>query len=324
MNFYKWQIECGSHNKTAMDSARALPVNETIAEHRKHCKARKGHCPFEAKADNVDDLTAGSKLVKNQSDLSAIYEQEGVSSRLVDAVRTIHKGILDGSISPKRLPPDIFRNKEIEKIPTWMTYAYLVASNYPNDEKKVNEILTAFAKESGNYHENLRDDMIEEYGDPIGHGMESDVFYANPHTVVKASSLGMDTKDTLSKIERIMLGNIYFPETGYVPTALGKSPDGGLLFGLRQNLVNFKGTKPLTDKEISRWLGEKGWQLADPKEHSYVSKGWDLAGLDMHNENVVRDKRGRIFCIDPCVIPNTEKVGLFGYYDYGNPPKDIS
>lgn len=333
MNYFKWLYgdSKGSPVPVMDGRVRSLPEGESLEEHRKHCKAKKGNCPFEERADSVDEVEAsrgrrksGGSEIPEQAELARIYESEGVSKRLVQAAKSLHDGIISGAVKPKRLPASVFQDEAVAKIPKWMTYAYLVASNYPNDDKRASGVLEQFARASGKFREDLQTAYTEQYGDPIGHGMESDVYDDGKGYVMKSSTLGMDTKTTLGKIERIMLGNIQFPETGYKPIEMGKAPDGGLLFGLRQRWIPFDEGKKVSDTEIQKWLKERGWDLADPERHSYVSKGWDLACLDMHDDNLVRMKDGQILCIDPCVVPNTEAVGLFGYYDYENPPQEVS
>ena len=322
MNFYSWFFG----EKVVEDAAKRQPKGESLADHRKHCRAKKGECPFEKQVDEVDDVSpsVGNTQDISQQSLASMYERGGVSKELISSARQLHKKILDGTVKPKRLPASVFQSSETSRIPTWMTYAYLVASNYGNDDKQATKVLEDFAKAAGMYSDDLIADFSKKHGKPIGHGMESDVFREDGGHVVKSSTLGMDTKDTLSKIERILLGNIYFPETGYEPFGMGRSPDGGLLFALRQNYIPFKRKTKLDDNAINDWLKKKGWDVADPEKKSFVSHGWDLAALDMHNDNVVMTDGGDVVCVDPCIVPNTERVGLFGYYDYDNPPTSIS
>ena len=59
MNFYD-QLHNQNRRMTVVEDARRLPNGETLSEHREHCEARPGHCPYEAaarKGDRSDDLT---------------------------------------------------------------------------------------------------------------------------------------------------------------------------------------------------------------------------------------------------------------------------
>lgn len=59
MNFYD-QLHNQNRRMTVVEDARRLPNGETLSEHREHCEARPGHCPYEATArkdDQSDDLT---------------------------------------------------------------------------------------------------------------------------------------------------------------------------------------------------------------------------------------------------------------------------
>ena len=62
-------------------------------------------------------------------------------------------------------------------------------------------------------------------------------------------------------------------------------------------------------------------KMKDDFLNHYVSKGGDLACLDLHGENVVKDTNGNIICIDPCVIPNVYELELGGTYQYDMPAK---
>lgn len=63
MNFIQWQ-----KTKWGVAQDADEPKNETLAEHRKHCKAEKGDCPFEKKADKVDELNLFESHLKEKGE----------------------------------------------------------------------------------------------------------------------------------------------------------------------------------------------------------------------------------------------------------------
>lgn len=75
MNFFDYQV--------AEDAARR-PKTETLAEHKKHCKAEKGECPFERSArrdDLSDDLSAGAARQKQPTSLSNLDRHVALKER---------------------------------------------------------------------------------------------------------------------------------------------------------------------------------------------------------------------------------------------------
>ena len=116
---------------------------------------------------------------------------------------------------------------------------------------------------------------------------------------------------------------MYFPETAYEVFGLGTDSDGKMSFALRQKEIKMSG-EALTDEEIEAWLKEKGWKMKDSWLRNYISGDEMLACMDMHNENVVKDKDGNIVCIDACVIPNSYPAGMKGNFNCDKPPEHFN
>lgn len=341
-DFYSWmhkQNTPTAAEAVAMD-ARRLPPGVTLADHRKVCTAKPGHCPYEkrnAQGEEADALTAPpdgaaapsqkqprripAKPRSPQDELLETFRSEGVTDRLMDLTEDFHAAVLNGTARPKRLPNDAFTN-DGGKMPMWLLGAYYTASNAPDDETAT-QILSAFAKKAGCYVEDSNATCQERYGEPVHEGSMESTVYDHGSTVVKASTFGFGSDGMLQKVERIILGNRYFPETGYTPIGFGNAAAGidQPVFLLEQPKVQYDQSEPLTEQEIQTWMKTRGFEPNPEQPHAYQTEWGDLACLDCHNENVIRTNDGRIVNIDPGVIPNTEDAGLDGYYDYDNPPE---
>lgn len=322
MNFYSWWYG-NSLEKTAMD-INAASSNWKEEDHPRETKGQSGGGRFRTSIKTVeqqDNLKVPP--IPTYEELQKIYEEKGVCDELLDASESLLNAIVSGKVKPKRLPKEAFDTEAVSKLPLWLTSAYLVGSNYGDNEERCRKVLVDFAKAAGKHKKQLLGNLELKYGKQIGDGAEANVFKTDDGRVAKASTLGL-AEGTLLKIERLMLSNHYFPETAYSVEGIGESPSGEMLFELMQPWIDFSDTK-MNDDEIAEWLEKRGrgWDVGDAFFHNYVSKGRDLACLDMHNENVVKTKDGKIVCVDPCIVPNYYDLMLKGYYNYDDPPDNF-
>lgn len=305
------------------------PKNETLAEHRHHCEA-KIRCPFEAKADSVDDILDGNWTKRIRNTLTE-YKNNGISGAILLDSLAFSDAVCEGKAKPFRLPPDLFSGDQEESgIPCWLSAAYHLASaDEECDDKLVSNILCDFAKAFGRYSDSLRADCTKQYGDIFASGMEASVFDSGASDVIKVSSLELGSETSIQKVERLFLGNHFFPETKYTVEKLGKETprESQVAFQLRQLKVEFA-EKEISNNEIQRYLNSKGFVSKDSLCWTYESEDGSLACLDMHGENVVKTKSGAIVTIDPCIIPSTPELrfsvaGLSAKYDYDRPPAKL-
>ena len=341
MNFFSY-LYGSKGDCPAMDEYPNSPKNETLAEHKKHCKAKPGNCPFERKleaqaaaeehrnvtrakeTDKADDVSATPRQEPpTYESVAELYESEGVSDRTVIEARRLYDSILEDKTVPKRIPASVFKTEGAKKLPEWMVLSYLIGSEYQDDGEAQKAVLLDFAEATGNLIPNMKENFEKKYGKRIGKGAEAWVFRESEDKVVKASDLSVEGRTCLQQLERLMISNDHFPETAYSPFAVGQDEAGGLVYGLRQNYIQYDEDNPLTEEEIERWLRDRGWNSEDKVLYGYASKGGDLACLDMHGQNVVQDDKGNIFCLDPCVIPNVWGIFRRSYYNYDDPPKEF-
>ena len=209
--------------------------------------------------------------------------------------------------------------------PSWLMSAYHVASAPGVNNRTAYAIVRDFATVADCLFPDASGECEKDYGKRFASGMEASVYNAGDN-VVKTSCLGIASSDIMQKIERILLGNIFFPETAYEVIGFGGEKGvldvGGATFVLAQPRVALSG-EPLADEEIEAFLKSRGFKAKDIFWHSFVSEDNNLAAMDMHGENVVKTKDGRIVVIDPCVIPNVYDLDLRGFYSYDEPPTSI-
>ena len=297
MNYYEW--EKIRHSRIAFDK-RELPIGKSLPDHMKYCEAHKRRCPY---LPPIGEM---------QRSLLAEYKRNGVSEKLLVDASSVLNFIIAGKGRPLRIPAHIFMDKRTQDLPKWMLLAYIVVS--PEKDVRMQEkVLVDFAIHEKVYYDDI-DSLFEAYFRrlPTNNGRESVVYYTGTKCVVKDSSLDVGTYGPLQKIERIMLGNICFPETAYKPFAIGMSKTRGLRFALSQKEIQ-EDDKPLTNEEIKEWMKCRGW--SEIEKYTYASSDKILQCLDMHEKNVIRSKDGDIVCIDQCVVPY--------HYNYDKPPKSI-
>ena len=297
MNYYEWKNI--RQSRITLDR-RELPIGKSLPEHMKYCKAHKHKCPY---LPPIGEM---------QNGLLEEFMKNGVSEKLRGDANSILRYIVAGKGRHLRLPSQIFMDKRTLSLPRWMLLAYIVAS--PAKDVLIQEkILVDFAIHDKSYYEDIDSFFENHFGDcPKKHGMEAVVYDTGTGVVVKDSSLDAGTYGPLQKIERIMLGNICFPETAYMPFAIGKSKTRGLRFAISQKKVH-EDEKHLTNEEIKEWMKNRGWN--EIGECAYASFDKVLECVDMHERNVIRTKEGDIVCIDHSVVPY--------HYNYDSPPKSI-
>lgn len=315
MNFYSWLYGGDSlHEKVAEDAENP----EFEQKHPRESKGGEGGGRFKTSPKTVesqDDI-----LPPSYEDLQRIYEEKGVCDELLDAADELFHGIVKGTVKPKRMPKEAFDTEAAAKLPKWLMAGYLVGTNYGDHEAKCKEVLLDFAKSAGVYKEDMYREYRDKYGDVVGDGMEAFVYNRGDGRVAKVSTLGI-AGGNLARVERLMLSNHYFPETAYEVDGLGTQKTGELVFGLHQPFIDFDDTE-MEEDEVQKWVENRGrgWKVGDSWTWSYVSKGNDLACLDMHGKNVVRTKDGTVVCLDPCVVPNHYDLMVNGHYNYDDPP----
>ena len=147
---------------------------------------------------------------------------------------------------------------------------------------------------------------VEDYkklGEYIGKGMESEVFLSKDGSkVFKVNDL--EFYDTpLDYLNTINKQNELFPEASYNLIGFTRRGDtGNFAFIVEQSFIEAE--RGATQQEVNTELEKLGFLVVGEAE-SYKKDNVEL--LDLHEGNVVVDKKGNLFFIDPVIF--VEEVG---------------
>lgn len=306
---------------------------ETLAEHKKHCKAKPGNCPFEAKqreADKADTLGVGGgaplsrdAFRKQLSTLVGELNKTGWTKGLEAKVSQAADAVLDGKAVPPRLPQDVMTRDRMKGISKPFLMAYLMAcgsedpKTWTNDSQNANGIVEKVLRGTGNWVDNISGKCRRRYGKPFADGSESEVFRNGANGVTKASTLGQ-TRNVIVAMERLMLSNALFPETAHTVIGMGSltgnqnRANGHISFWLEQPKLSFGYLK--SEKDVDKTLKRYGFQRDYGDE--FVDKSGEIRLLDCKRINVPITKDGKVAFIDAPAVLNYWKAGALNRTSY--------
>ena len=177
-------------------------------------------------------------------------------------------------------------------------------------EEKKKELLKKWAIATGNWHTSVSD--FTDAKEPLGSGKDSDVYQSKDGKHVIKVSKGKDgLKKFRPDIDAVTLFNYIFPESRYEILGYGEV-DGKFVKFLKQPVVDFTGSKPLSAEERVAYMADMGFKPVN-KEKTAFSNG-TIVVADLQGNNIVRDKSGNIRVIDADVKLHTKDFG--GQYSY--------
>lgn len=242
---------------------------------------------------------------------------EGWTKDIEQSMMRAVDDILDGRAIPARLSSDIMRRERMIDMPKWFLAVYHLAcgaddsANGRWDSPVANRIVEMVLKGLGKWTENIYGKCQRSYGKPFGEGSESYVFKGGKCKVVKASNLS-HTGNVVFAMERLMLSNLFFPDTAHHVLGMGSMhgdtknrPNGHVAFCLEQNMLKFNYFK--TEKEAERAMSRRGFHKALGDE--YCDKFHEVRLIDCKRINIPHDDLGNILFIDPAVTLNYGTVG---------------
>lgn len=148
--------------------------------------------------------------------------------------------------------------------------------------------------------------------EPIGGGKDSDVYLSKDGThVIKLSRGKPYEKRFRPDIDNIPLFNYLFPNSAYRIVGYGDFGKGFVRI-LKQPLVNFSESTPLTAEERTQYMQELGFHPTN-KECTAFSNN-EIIVSDLQGNNIVKDSKGNIRVIDADCKLHTKDVG--GNYSY--------
>lgn len=176
-----------------------------------------------------------------------------------------------------------------------------IGTNEKNSSGRQKELLKKLAKEN-----NYWIDDYKKLGEYIGKGMESEVFLSpDGNSVYKANDL--EFYDTpLSFLNTIDKHNELFPESTYELIGFTKREDTRkLAFVLKQPFIQAE--RGATEQEVVEELEKLGFSSG---VSNLVFTKWNIEVLDLHEGNVLVDKKGNLFFIDPVIFVEEFKESL--------------
>ncbi|MBR5147705.1 MAG: hypothetical protein IKV15_00715 [Bacteroidaceae bacterium] len=177
-------------------------------------------------------------------------------------------------------------------------------------EERKKELLKGWAIATGNWHTDLSafvDDTT-----PIGEGTDSKVYLAKDGAhVIKASKGKPYGKRFRPDMDNIALFNRVFYNSRYEIVGYGEI-DGEFVRILKQPIVDFTGTTPLTPDERVEYM--KGLKFEPINDSKTAFSNGEIVISDLQKSNIVKDAAGNISVIDADAKLHTKDVG--GNYTY--------
>ncbi len=177
-------------------------------------------------------------------------------------------------------------------------------------EERKKELLKGWAIATGNWHTDLSafvDDTT-----PIGEGADSKVYLAKDGAhVIKTSKGKPYGKRFRPDMDNIALFNRVFYNSRYEIVGYGEL-DGEFVRILKQPIVDFTGTTPLTPDERVEYM--KGLKFEPINDSKTAFSNGEIVISDLQKSNIVKDAAGNISVIDADAKLHTKDVG--GNYTY--------
>lgn len=177
-------------------------------------------------------------------------------------------------------------------------------------EERKKELLKGWAIATGNWHTDLSafvDDTT-----PIGEGTDSKVYLAKDGAhVIKASKGKPYGKRFRPDMDNIALFNRVFYNSRYEIVGYGEI-DGEFVRILKQPIVDFTGTTPLTPDERVEYM--KGLKFEPINDSKTAFSNGEIVISDLQKSNIIKDAAGNVRVIDADAKLHTKDVG--GNYTY--------
>ena len=177
-------------------------------------------------------------------------------------------------------------------------------------EEKKKELLKGWAIASGNWHTDVRDFVDDTK--PIGSGKDSEVYHSKDgKSVIKVSKGKDNLKRFRPDMDNVALFNYVFPNSKYQILGYGEI-DGKFVRFLRQPIVDFTGSTPLSVEERVSYMERLGFRPMNDEKTAFTNG--TIVASDIQGNNIVKDKDGNVRVIDADMRLHTKDVG--GEYSY--------
>ena len=303
--------EAERRNRTlsTVDNAISIVSGRPVKEVRAERKAREEKFKAETKdlydrvlSGNFDDVTL--QRINDYLDNVTPNNEFGrrISKRLPqEVVRRVRKGerasevdVLFSRISESAVPANERTRPEAKR----------------RIEEKKKELLKGWAIATGNWHTSVED--FTHNTEPIGSGKDSVVYQSDDgKSVIKVSAGKDNLKKFRPDIDAITLFNHVFRNSPYKILGYGEV-DGKFVKFLKQPIVDFTDSTPLSAEERVRYMDNLGFKPMNEERTAFTNGTYVVA--DLQGNNIVRDKAGNIRVIDADVKLHTKDFG--GKYQY--------
>lgn len=157
--------------------------------------------------------------------------------------------------------------------------------------EKQTEAIKKWAVKNHLWIENIEEDLSKSLGSFFAQGGEAEV-YDNGPSVIKV--IGLDYFiQPIYALDRISLHNAYFPETSLRVRGFGSDLNGKFKIIVEQPYIQ---GVPVSQSEIESFMTDMGFKLKDIRNWTYFTSEIYLS--DMHDENIIKSKKGNLFVID--------------------------
>lgn len=162
-----------------------------------------------------------------------------------------------------------------------------------------------WSKKNSYWIDNVDETISKTFGSYIAEGGEARV-YDHGNTIIKTIGLDYFVQPVLA-LDRISLHNAYFPETKMTVLGFGRTSDGDFKIIVEQTFIQ---GERMEDAEIDKYAKSLGFNLINSKNWTYATPEIYLS--DLHDENVIKSKKGNIFVVDCDIRINTPELKCGG------------
>lgn len=188
-----------------------------------------------------------------------------------------------------------------------------VGTNETQDERNDRQEadIEKYAKEKGIWFDDADVVLEKQYGDPIGSGYESVVWFDPNRNVVIKSSNTVLHRDLQEFLDNIVLHNTYFPESAQKVIGFGRTLDDSFEVITEQPFI-LEGPREATRQELDEYVKNLGFEAYIAPDQNTRYKNNDVIVFDVGPSNAIRTESGNIIPIDFLIRRNTVDLGLGG------------
>ena len=172
------------------------------------------------------------------------------------------------------------------------------------------ERIQEWAEENGVWHEDVDKEFKESGLEYIGEGQES-IVYRDGNNVIKLTTTN-NYRDYQDFLDSIIARNTIFPNSSVKILGAGtitkQGESGWISIIVQQPLI--ENAEEATQEDIDNLVKDLGLKKANEEENRYYNE--DYVFTDLAPRNILKNKEGELFFIDPIIHLNTDRWNLGG------------